>query len=33
VIAVSDVDNWIGLGIAALGVVYLFVVLIRPERF
>jgi K+-transporting ATPase KdpF subunit len=33
VIAVADIDNWIGLGIAALGVVYLFVVLIRPERF
>jgi K+-transporting ATPase KdpF subunit len=32
-IALTDVDNWIGLGIAGLGVVYLFLVLIRPERF
>jgi hypothetical protein len=26
-------DNWIALGIAGLGVVYLFLVLIHPERF
>ncbi len=32
-IAVADIDNWIGLGIAGLGVVYLFLVLIHPERF
>jgi K+-transporting ATPase KdpF subunit len=32
-IAMADLDNWIGLGIAALGVVYLFLVLIHPERF
>jgi K+-transporting ATPase KdpF subunit len=33
VIAVTDLDNWIALGIAGLGVVYLFVVLLHPERF
>jgi Na+-transporting methylmalonyl-CoA/oxaloacetate decarboxylase gamma subunit len=33
VIAVADIDNWIALGIAGLGVVYLFLVLIHPERF
>ncbi len=32
-IAVADIDNWIGLGIAGLGIVYLFLVLIHPERF
>jgi K+-transporting ATPase KdpF subunit len=33
VIAVADVDNWVGLGLAALILVYLVIVLVRPERF
>jgi len=33
VIAVADIDNWIGLGIAGLGILYLLLVLIHPERF
>ena len=32
-IAVADIDNWIGLGIAGLGILYLLLVLIHPERF
>lgn len=32
-IAVTDFDNWVALGIAGLGVVYLFLVLLRPDRF
>lgn len=26
-------DNWVGLGLAILGVAYLVVVLVKPERF
>ncbi len=29
----ADLDNWIGLGVAALLTIYLIVVLVRPERF
>ncbi|MET0908858.1 MAG: potassium-transporting ATPase subunit F [Ilumatobacteraceae bacterium] len=32
-IALTDFDNWVALGIAGLGVIYLFLVLIHPERF
>ncbi|WP_116999710.1 K(+)-transporting ATPase subunit F [Desertimonas flava] len=32
-IAASAADNWIGLGIAALIVLYLIVVIAFPERF
>jgi hypothetical protein len=32
-IAAASYDNWIGLGLAALGIIYLFIVLIFPERF
>lgn len=32
-IAVTEYDNWVALGIAGLGVVFLFLVLIHPERF
>jgi hypothetical protein len=32
-IATASIDNWIALGIAAAGVLYLFAVLIHPERF
>jgi len=32
-IAANSYDNWIGLGLAALGIVYLFIVLIFPEHF
>lgn len=32
-IALADVDNWIALGVAGLGIVYLFLVLIHPEKF
>lgn len=33
-IALADsIDNWIALGIAVAGVLYLFAVLIHPERF
>ena len=28
-----DIDNWLGLGLAGLLVVYLVVVLVKPERF
>ena len=31
--AAALVDNWIALGIAVAGVLYLFAVLIHPERF
>lgn len=31
--AAASVDNWIALGIAVAGVLYLFAVLIHPERF
>jgi K+-transporting ATPase KdpF subunit len=33
VIATESYDNWIGLALAALAVVYLILVLIFPERF
>jgi hypothetical protein len=33
VIAVSGVDNVVGLGLAALALVYLLVVIVFPERF
>jgi K+-transporting ATPase KdpF subunit len=34
VIAVAgSIDNWVALGIAVAGVLYLFAVLIHPERF
>jgi hypothetical protein len=33
VIAFNSIDNWVGLGLATLGVLYLIVVLIFPERF
>jgi K+-transporting ATPase KdpF subunit len=29
----SSWDNWIALGIAVAGVIYLFAVLIHPEKF
>ena len=29
----ASLDNWIALGIAVAGVLYLFAVLIHPERF
>jgi K+-transporting ATPase KdpF subunit len=29
----TSADNWIALGIAVAGVLYLFAVLIHPERF
>jgi hypothetical protein len=32
-IAVADYDNWVALILAGLGVLYLIVVLIFPERF
>jgi len=32
-IAVADIDNWIGLGIAGLGIVYLFLVLLHAQLF
>ena len=32
-IALTDFDNWVALGIAGLGVIYLFLVLIHPELF
>lgn len=31
--ATSSIDNWVALGLAVLGVLYLLVVLIFPERF
>jgi hypothetical protein len=34
VIAVTNsIDNWLGLGLAVVGMVYLIMVLIFPERF
>jgi K+-transporting ATPase KdpF subunit len=33
VIAVTGYDNWVGLSLAVLGVLYLVMVLIFPERF
>jgi len=32
-IAAAGYDNWVGLGLAVLGVLYLIIVLISPERF
>ncbi len=32
-IAVADYDNWVGLILAGLGVLYLIFVLVSPERF
>ena len=32
-ILAAAVDNWVGLGLAALVAVYLVVVLVRPEKF
>ncbi len=32
-IAAADYDNWVGLILASLAVVYLILVLIFPERF
>lgn len=32
-IAVESYDNWVGLGLAAIAVVYLILVLVFPERF
>jgi K+-transporting ATPase KdpF subunit len=29
----GSIDNWVALGIAVAGVLYLFAVLIHPERF
>jgi hypothetical protein len=29
----ASIDNWIALGIAVAGVLYLFAVLVYPERF
>ncbi len=31
--ATNAIDNWVGLGLAALGVMYLLFVLVFPERF
>jgi hypothetical protein len=31
--ATNAIDNWVALGLATLGVLYLLVVLIFPERF
>jgi K+-transporting ATPase KdpF subunit len=33
VIAVSDLDNWVGLALGVLGILYLVAVLVHPERF
>jgi len=33
VIATAGYDNWVGLALAVLGVLYLIIVLISPERF
>jgi hypothetical protein len=33
VIATENYDNWIGLALAGLAIVYLILVLIFPERF
>ena len=32
-IATNSIDNWAALGLATLGVLYLLIVLIFPERF
>ena len=32
-IAAASTDNWIALGIAVAGVIYLFAVLVYPDRF
>jgi K+-transporting ATPase KdpF subunit len=32
-IATASYDNWLGLALATLGIVYLVVVLVFPERF
>ena len=32
-IVAADLDNWVGLGISVLLVIFLIVVLVRPERF
>ena len=32
-IAASGYDNWIGLALASLAIVYLVIVLVFPERF
>ena len=29
----ASIDNWVGLALAVAGVLYLFAVLIYPERF
>jgi F subunit of K+-transporting ATPase (Potass_KdpF) len=31
--AASDTDNWVGLVLASLAVVYLILVIVFPERF
>lgn len=33
ILATASLDNWIALGIAFAGVLYLFAVLTHPERF
>ena len=32
-IAFNSIDNWVGLGLAVAGVIYLIMVLVFPERF
>jgi hypothetical protein len=32
-IALASSDNWIGLGLGAVAIVYLLLVLVFPERF
>ena len=32
-IAVSSADNWIGLGLGIVAIVYLLLILVFPERF
>ena len=32
-IVAAAVDNWVGLGLAALVALYLVIVLVRPEKF
>jgi hypothetical protein len=32
-IAVSSADNWLGLGLGVLAILYLLFVLVFPERF
>jgi hypothetical protein len=33
VIAAATYDNWVGLGLGVVGILYLLVVLVFPEKF